>query len=98
MKQTYSLLLKISALFICAFVSGILFSNNASAQTAPVNPPTGGFAIDGNLQANSPVTGIGDWIPGSAGSGGNVLTSAGVPINPARTYHIIDPYNGGDDI
>jgi gliding motility-associated-like protein len=96
MKQLYSLNWKIMAF---AFLATGLFSNKVSAQfTAPVSIPTGGFRIEGNLQANLPTAGVGDWIPGGAGSGGNVLTAAGVPINATTTFHIVDPYNGGDDI
>ena len=65
--------------------------------TAPVTSPSGGFALDGDLMANSPTSGIGDWIPGSSGAGGNVLDSSGVPVNPATTFHLIDPFNSGSD-
>lgn len=34
------------------------------AQVAPVLTPTGGFAIDGGLKANTPTANIGDWFPG----------------------------------
>jgi hypothetical protein len=67
------------------------------AGTAPVNPPTGGFGIDGDLGANTPTAGIGDWLPGSAGSGGSVLTAAGVPVDAANTYHLIDLFSSGSD-
>src|SRR5205085_657732 len=66
---------------------------NPSPGTAAVSPPTGGFGIDGDLSANG---GIGDWIPGSGG-GGNVLTSAGVPVNNTTTFHLIDRYISPDD-
>ena len=70
------------------------FTDAPAAGTAPVNPPTGGFGIDGDLGANTPTSGIGDWVPGSAGSGGNVLTAAGAPINPGTTYDLIDLWGG----
>ena len=38
------------------------FTDAPSPGTAPVNPPTGGFGIDGNVQANVPTAGIGDWV------------------------------------
>jgi len=73
------------ATLICCI--GLAFATNAlavSPGTAPVNPPTGGFAIEGNLQANVSLTGtndgIGDWLPGVAGAGGNVLNAAGTPL------------------
>jgi hypothetical protein len=67
--------------------------------TAPVSPPTGGFAIDGNVQANVPTVGIGDWVPGAAGAGGSVLngTTSGTPLVPATTSHLIDLFNNGAD-
>src|SRR5262249_9629321 len=65
--------------------------------TAPVTVPTGGFGIEGDLRANDPTAGIGDWVPGSAGSGSNVLTAAGVPLNTLTTFHVIDLYSSGLD-
>jgi hypothetical protein len=64
---------------------------------AQVTVPTGGFHIEGNLQANTPTAGIGDWLPGPAGAGGNVLTAAGVPVNAATTFHLTDPYNTAEN-
>src|SRR5207253_4306484 len=68
------------------------------AQIAPVYPPSGGFHIDGNLLSNTPTANIGDWLPGSGGSGGYVMTNAGVVIDTARTFHFVDAYSGGDDL
>ncbi|TAL02763.1 MAG: hypothetical protein EPO07_06990, partial [Verrucomicrobia bacterium] len=68
---------------------------------APVDPPPYGFAIDGNLMANTPAANVGDWISDTnafPGSGGSVLTLAGVPINASRTFHLRDPYNGSDNV
>lgn len=65
--------------------------------TASVNPPTGGFQIEGNLQANTPVLGVGDWVPGPSGSGGNVLTSGGSPIQSTTTFHLTDSYGSSDN-
>src|SRR5438094_4253579 len=48
---------------------------------APVNPPTGGFAIDGDLLSNTPTSpspfaaNQGDWYHGAGGSGGTVLNT-----------------------
>ncbi|MDB5277523.1 MAG: hypothetical protein JWR61_2478 [Ferruginibacter sp.] len=66
--------------------------------TAPVVIPTGGFAVEGNLQANTPATGIGDWLPGPTGAGGNVLLSpSGLPVNTATTFHLTDLYSSSSD-
>jgi len=64
--------------------------------TAPMQLPAGGFGIDGDAQANTPGIGIGDWVPDPTGSGGAVLTSAGVPLDPTTTFHLIDAYGGID--
>ena len=81
---------------ILLFFSAKTFAQ-PGAGIAAVNPPSGGFHIDGNLQANTPTSGIGDWLPGLAGAGGNVLNAAGIPINNGTTYHLIDLYNSGSD-
>src|SRR5438034_6871283 len=64
---------------------------------ALVNPPTGGFAIDGDLRANTPTGGIGDWVPGPSGTGGAVLLADGTPVNPNTTFHLVDVFNSGTD-
>ena len=66
--------------------------------TAPVNPPSGGFGIDGDLQANTNsgsalLNSIGDWMAGPTGTGGNVLDSSGNPISSSLTFHLIDGAN-----
>src|ERR1043166_7242361 len=65
--------------------------------TAPLTSPAGGFGLDGDLLANTPLSGIGDWVPGSSGSGGYVLNSNGTPVNPAITFHLIDLYASSSD-
>jgi len=59
--------------------------------------PAGGFAIDGDLLANTPAADAGDWLPGSDGAGNAVLDAKGAPLNPAVTFHFVDPYNTTDD-
>jgi len=78
----------------------VLFASEGAAVgpgTAPVDPPAGGFAIEGNLQANVPTAGIGDWVPGADESGGSVLTAGGAEIVPGTTYHLIDRFNSHVD-
>jgi hypothetical protein len=74
------------------------FTGSFAQYVAPVYPPAGGFHVDGNLQANSPTAGYGDWIPGPAGGGGFVMNAAGVPLDTTTTFHIVDPYNSNDDV
>src|SRR5262245_38334467 len=68
------------------------------AGIAPVDPPSGGFAIDGNLGANTPDANTGDWLFLNTfpGLGGAVLDAAGASLNPVTTFHFTDPYNGDD--
>src|SRR5436190_10235365 len=68
------------------------------AGIAPVDFPSGGFAIDGNLGANTPDANSGDWLllNGVSGAGGAFLDPAGTPLNPLATFHFIDAYNGKD--
>lgn len=65
--------------------------------TGPVYPPTGGFRIEGNLQANVPTSGIGDWAAGGTGTGGFVLSNTGVPVNASTTYFSTDVWNTNQD-
>jgi len=88
------------------FVTSLFALNTAQAVlppngNAPVDPPPYGFAIDGDLMANVPELNVGDWITNTnlaPGTGGSVLTLAGLPINSNRTFHLRDPYNGNDNI
>ncbi len=77
--------------------TGLLFTTNLQAQTVPVEDPTGGFHIDGNLQANTPTAGIGDWLPGVSGSGGFVFENNGTAVDITRTFSVTDPYNSNTD-
>lgn len=74
-----------------------IVSSGLFAQLAPVNPPTGGFRIDGGLKANTPTVGQGDWVPGPAGAGGYVLTNAGVPLDATTTGLKKDVFNTTQD-
>src|SRR5689334_20055055 len=94
--QTSPILLKASHCLrrSAFFLLMVLCSAFAYAQPGPgianINPPTGDFQIEGDLQANTPVSGKGDWIPGPAGTGGSVLNAAGVATSPLITFHLID--------
>ncbi|MDP2193361.1 MAG: hypothetical protein Q8K36_02405, partial [Alphaproteobacteria bacterium] len=76
----------------------LLFSTTVTyAQLAPVTVPAGGFEIDGNLQSNTPTNGVGDWVQGSAGSGGFVFNSNGTAVDIARTIRVTDSYDSSLD-
>jgi hypothetical protein len=101
--RIYSTSLRLFLFWIVALMQGGLITAQAGtpppAGIAPVNPPAGGFGIDGDLLANTPTPGVGDWLAGPGGAGGAVLDGAGKPINPLTTMHIIDPFgNSGADV
>jgi hypothetical protein len=96
--KTITIIFKnISLVFILAMTILLNTAGKSLAQigagTAPVNPPTGGFLIDGTLQAN---TGIGDWVSGT-GAGGFVLQNNGTPVNAGTTYHSVDLWGVATD-
>lgn len=107
--QTKSWVLRTSSVKIAIVLGSALLLQAGSLQAvpppagvAPVNNPMGGFGIDGNLIANQPASGVGDWLslPGVSGSGGAVLGLGGNPLNPDVTFHFLDVANvsGGDNI
>lgn len=80
----------------------IFFPSQIFGQFANVNPPTGGFAIDGGLRANTPTVNQGDWYPGTGGTGGSVFDNTGAVISPATNQTSgrapAEAYNGNDNI
>ncbi len=74
------------------------YGQAVSAGTALVDPPTGGFHIEGDLKANTPTAHIGDWLPNAGGTGTAVLNASGVPVVASTTYHLTDLYTSGDNI
>src|SRR5204863_799522 len=106
MKKNRNLRIRVSLfhpLWGCCLVGAMLVGEFAlqavppPTGVAPILVPSGGFGIDGDLQANTPTAGAGDWLPGPAGAGGAVLDTNGVPLNPATTFHFIDLYTSGGD-
>src|SRR5262249_30092162 len=71
----------------------------ANPGVAPVNPPCGGFSIDGDLLANTPSVTNGDWIVTNtfAGTGCGVLHVDGTPIDTNITFHYFDAQNSSSD-
>jgi hypothetical protein len=99
--------------FIKALVCiiAMIYSTLLYAQLAPVNPPPGGFAIDGGLKANTPTQPTtaqpwlapnqGDWFPGTGGTGGSVFTvTNGVitAVDPSRSGRATDVFNSNDGV
>jgi len=74
---------------LCLALVNIEMSVAQTPGTANIYPPTGGFAIDGNLDATP--TG-GDWLQGSASEGGYVLNQDASPVNPYMTFSLDDAY------
>jgi hypothetical protein len=90
-------------IFICI---ALFFVINSNAQVAPVNPPTGGFAIDGGLRAGTPINSTfnsthGDWYPGAAVvSGGFVFNENGSAIDPLTSGRATpaDAFTSNDNV
>src|SRR5437870_2389259 len=75
-----------------------MFATPPPSGVVPIISPSGGFAIDGDLQANTPVANGGDWVGSTnAGNGGFVLNQAGAPVNSSITFHFVDPYDSSAD-
>jgi hypothetical protein len=78
-----------------------LVSYESFAQVAPVDPPVGGFRIEGDVKANFPTAGQGDWVSGAQGVGTNVIQFVSpnwVPVNSTTTKFIQDAYNSTSDL
>lgn len=105
-KRSFLSFKNLLALVLICFWS---FSSQIYAQFANVNPPLGGFAIDGGLRANTPTSpspfaaNQGDWYPGMGGTGLSVFDASGDPLSPAtaQTSGRVDteePYGSNDDV
>jgi hypothetical protein len=78
-------------------VTIIIMTFPTYSQLAPVNPPSGGFRIDGDLKAGTPTANEGDWLSGT--SGGFVFNNEGTLVNGSNSRLIRDAYNtSGDDV
>jgi hypothetical protein len=88
-RKTLAAFLLIAILFV---------STKTFSQLAPVNPPTGGFRIEGGLKANTPTLHEGDWVYGAGGTGDSVIRYNGIPFNSTTTKLIRDPYSSSSDM
>ncbi|MEP3205606.1 MAG: hypothetical protein ABJN87_05130, partial [Gilvibacter sp.] len=59
--------------------------------------PTGGVEIEGDLESNTPTSGVGDWLNGTAGAGGFIFNNDGTPVDPSFSLLAMDLYNTGAD-
>jgi len=89
--------------FVLVILAGMISPLQAQQGITPTILPAGGCAIDGNLLARVPVTALftpnhGDLLPndGAPGSGGYVFTSAGLPVDTATSFHLLDGYDMAD--
>jgi large repetitive protein len=98
MKSMFLLQKKFIAISMTLWVFATITNVSLFAQVAPLIFPNGGVHIDGNLESNIPASGIGDWVEGSAGSGGFIFNNNGTAVNPLKSKLIIDAYNGNDYI
>lgn len=73
-------------LFLFLRITGFHAIQTAEAQVINVESPSGGFEIDGNLQANTSTNVSRDWVTRSSGSGGFVLDNAGNPLTNIIQY------------
>ncbi|HSQ46702.1 MAG TPA: hypothetical protein VLM44_07250, partial [Lutibacter sp.] len=66
--------------------------------TVPVLTPIGGFGVDGDAYANTPLPDIGDWFynPLYPGSGGSLFNPDGSVKDPTRTFFLQDDWGTFD--
>jgi hypothetical protein len=94
---------KLIAFALFTLINCNVFAQGTWTPTAPVNPPTGGFKIDGQVKANVSFPG-GDWVQGAAGTGGFVLAPvvAGsvtyTAVSGIQARLIRDDYNSTTDL
>src|SRR5262245_59207939 len=87
-------LLGLRALIAIGMISGLsALAVPPPTGIAPVLIPAGGFRIDGGLMAGASG---GDWVGGTNPAAG-VLNTNGIPLNPATTFHFVDPFNSTAD-
>ncbi|PKP19907.1 MAG: hypothetical protein CVU05_10225, partial [Bacteroidetes bacterium HGW-Bacteroidetes-21] len=75
-----------------------IFTQVIFAQVAPIIQPSGGFQIEGNLKADNPVIGVGDWLPNSNNLGSYVFNNNGTPVDALKSKVIKDDYDSNTDL
>jgi hypothetical protein len=63
-----------------------------------LNGDPGGFGIDGDLLANTPMANVSDWLDNSGGAGVGLLNLDGTAKDPTVTIQRLDGVNTSDDV
>jgi hypothetical protein len=63
-----------------------------------LNGDPGGFGIDGDLLANTPMANVSDWLDNSGGVGVGLLNSNGTAKDSTVTIQRLDGVNAADDV
>ena len=86
--QHITLCLLLSLFILFSFTSRLIAQNAVLKGVVPVNPPAAGFGMDGDLKANVPGNGVGDWLPNTAAPGGVLSATGAAPSGQDRIFHI----------
>lgn len=103
MKKDYRILKEMFCIIFlcCAFLisSHVTYGQYNKKGIAPVLVPAGGFHVDGDAYANTPVAGVGDWFE-KPGTGGWLINSDGsyaVPVGDGNmTQFYVDVFKAID--
>ena len=85
-------------IFAFTLIWGLSGTAQILTGTAPVQNPNGGFGVDGNAYANTPVAGTGDWFADYAsypGTGGAIFNLNGTVIDPNMSFFLQDGWKNG---
>ena len=63
-----------------------------------LNGDPGGFGIDGDLLANTPIANVSDWLDNSGGTGVGLLNVDGTAKDPTVTIRRLDAVGTTDDV
>jgi hypothetical protein len=63
-----------------------------------LNGDPGGFGIDGDLLANTPMSNVSDWLDNSGGAGVGLLNLDGTAKDPTATIRRLDAVGTTDDV
>ena len=78
--------------------SGQSFAPTVIGGGTALNGDPGGFGIDGDLLANTPMANVSDWLDNSGGVGVGLLNSNGTAKDSTVTIQRLDGVNAADDV